>query len=52
MDEVDEGEQAALRAVEEEARGEAEAKLAKVEAMAAAGLSHLSEMQARVDEMM
>ncbi|CAM9762916.1 unnamed protein product [Pylaiella littoralis] len=51
LDEVDEGEQAALRAVEEEARGEAEAKLAKAEAMAAAGLSHLSEMQARVDEM-
>ncbi len=51
-DELNEGEQATLRAVEEEARAEAEEKLARVEAVAGAGLAHLEEMQARVDEMM
>eukprot|EP00752_Nemacystus_decipiens_P003956 g3622.t1 len=51
-DAVDEGEQATLRAVEEEARAEAEEKLARVEAVAGAGLAHLSEMQGRVDEML
>ena len=51
-DELDEGEQATLRAVEEEARAEAEEKLVRVEAVAGAGLAHLSEMQGRVDEML
>lgn len=52
MDELDEGEQATLRAVEEEARAEAEDKLVRVEALAGAGLARLSEMQGRVDEML
>lgn len=50
--ELDEGEQATLRAVEEEARAEAEEKLVRVEAVAGAGLAHLSELQGRVDEML
>lgn len=50
--ELDEGEQATLRAVDEEARVEAEEKLVRVEAVAGAGLAHLSELQGRVDEML
>lgn len=52
FDELDEGERATLRAVEEEARAEAEEKLVRVEAVAGAGLTHLSELQGRVDEML
>ncbi|CAB1118574.1 unnamed protein product [Ectocarpus sp. CCAP 1310/34] len=50
-DELNEGEQAALRAVQEEARADAEEKLSRVEAVTSAGLASLSEMQDRVDEM-
>lgn len=52
MDELDEGEQATLRAVEEKARAEAEEKLVRVEAAAGAELARLSELQGRVDEML
>ncbi|CAM9717357.1 unnamed protein product, partial [Hapterophycus canaliculatus] len=51
-DELDEGELAALRAVEEEARADAEEKLAHVEAVAAAALARADEMQGRVNKMM
>ncbi|CAN0249762.1 unnamed protein product [Ectocarpus sp. 12 AP-2014] len=50
-DELNEGEKAALRAVQEEARADAEEKLSRVEAVTSAGLASLSEMQDRVDEM-
>ena len=49
---MNEGEKAALRAVQEEARADAEEKLSRVEAVTSAGLASLSEMQDRVDEMM
>ncbi|CAN0488269.1 unnamed protein product [Ectocarpus sp. 12 AP-2014] len=52
LDELNEGEKAALRAVQEEARADAEEKLSRVEAVTSAGLASLSEMQDRVDEMM
>lgn len=49
---MSEGELAALRAVEEEARADAEEKLAHVEAVAAEALNKAGEMQARVNKMM
>ncbi|CAM9102146.1 unnamed protein product [Scytosiphon promiscuus] len=51
LEELNEGELAALRAVEEEARADAEEKLAHVEAVAAAALSRAEEMQGRLNTM-
>lgn len=52
LDELDAGAQAALRAVEEEARSDAHESLLKTQALAKETLSNTEEMQARVEEIM
>lgn len=52
LNELNEGELAELRGVEEDARADAEEKLARVEAVAAAAFTRAEEMQRRVNKIM